>query len=82
MTSEARHRPDLKGSTARSRTAADAQSQRKISDQQISWFDKLAQEGLVSKPFNWALFTHADSRFPEIAGLMGALAGSFWALLV
>src|SRR3546814_10490199 len=29
-----------------------------------------------------SLFTAADSRFPELAGLAGALAGSFYALLV
>jgi len=58
------------------------ENQRKINDQQIAWFDKLEQEGLISEPFNWSLFTHADSRFPELAGLKGALAGSFWALLV
>jgi phosphate transport system permease protein len=36
----------------------------------------------VSLPFNWGLFTNADSRFPELAGLAGAIAGSFYALLV
>ncbi|MBD8876674.1 phosphate ABC transporter permease PstA [Roseibium polysiphoniae] len=58
------------------------ENQRKISDVQIAWFDKLEQDGLISTPFNWALFTSADSRFPELAGLRGAIVGSFWALLV
>jgi phosphate transport system permease protein len=55
---------------------------RRLSDQQIAWFDALEEEGRVSTPFNWALFTNADSRFPELAGLKGALIGSFYALLV
>jgi len=54
---------------------------RRVSDQQIAWFDQLAEAGRISTPFNWALFTQADSRFPELAGLKGALLGSFWALL-
>jgi phosphate transport system permease protein len=36
----------------------------------------------VSRPFNWGLFFNADSRFPELAGLAGAIVGSFYALLV
>jgi len=58
------------------------ENRRRLNDQQIEWFDTLIDEGRVSRPFNWALFTHADSRFPEIAGLRGALVGSFYALLV
>ncbi len=58
------------------------ENQRRISDRQIGWFDQLEKDGLISEPFNWALFTNADSRFPELAGLKGAIAGSFWALLV
>ena len=55
---------------------------RRVSDQQIAWFDALAAQGRVSTPFNWGLFFNADSRFPEIAGLSGAIVGSFYALLV
>ncbi|CUH39262.1 Phosphate transport system permease protein PstA [Jannaschia seosinensis] len=58
------------------------EGQRRVSNQQIGWFDQLAEAGAISQPFNWALFTNADSRFPELAGLKGALIGSFWALLV
>lgn len=54
---------------------------RRIKDREIAWFDALVAQGAISKPFNWALFINADSRFPELAGLKGALVGSFWALL-
>lgn len=58
------------------------ESQRRVNDKQVQWFDQLVAEGRVSKPFNWALFFNADSRFPELAGLSGAIVGSFYALLV
>jgi len=57
-------------------------NQRKLSDRQIGWFDTLNEAGVITQPINWALLTNADSRFPELAGLKGALVGSFWALLV
>lgn len=54
---------------------------RRLKDDEIALWDRLDAEGRVSKPFNWALLANADSRFPELAGLRGALMGSFWALL-
>ncbi|CCF22047.1 Phosphate ABC transporter, inner membrane subunit PstA2 (plasmid) [Pseudorhizobium banfieldiae] len=61
---------------------ATPENQRRVSDQQIAWYDSLVEQGVISQPFNWALFFNADSRFPELAGLAGAISGSFWALLV
>jgi phosphate transport system permease protein len=58
------------------------QDQRRVTDQQIGWFDQLMADGRVSRPFNWGLFFNSDSRFPELAGLAGAIVGSFYALLV
>ncbi|MGF1454301.1 MAG: phosphate ABC transporter permease PstA [Alphaproteobacteria bacterium] len=58
------------------------ENQRRVSDRQIGWFDSLEERGLISRPFNTRLFTAPDSRYPEIAGLAGALTGSFLALLV
>ncbi|NJM35061.1 MAG: phosphate ABC transporter permease PstA [Rhodomicrobium sp.] len=52
------------------------------SDKQFEWLDKLKAQGLVSSPFAYELFVNGDSRFPELAGLAGAVAGSFYALLV
>jgi phosphate transport system permease protein len=54
----------------------------RFSPGQIKAFDALQAKGLVHTPFNWELFFNADSRFPERAGLAGAIAGSFYALLV
>src|SRR5690606_49665 len=58
------------------------ESHRPVSDRQLGWFDHLRQQGLISSSFNWGLFLSADSRFPELAGLAGALIGSFYALLI
>jgi len=58
------------------------ESQRRLNDRHIAWFDQLEDAGAISTPFNWGLLANADSRFPELAGLKGALVGSFWALLV
>lgn len=52
------------------------------SEQEFTWFDALKKRGLISTPFTWELFFNADSRYPELAGLAGALSGSFYALLV
>ncbi len=52
------------------------------SEQQLGYYDRLVERGVMSRPVNWEVFTRADSRFPELAGLAGAIAGSFFALLV
>lgn len=57
-------------------------NQRFASEKQFEWLDKLKAQGLIHYPFSSELFLNADSRFPEIAGLAGAIAGSFYALLV
>lgn len=54
---------------------------RRLSDTQIAWFDRLEAEGRITRKLNTALFLNADSRYPELAGLGGAIMGSFYALL-
>jgi phosphate transport system permease protein len=49
---------------------------------QMGAFDALIAQGIVSTPFNWELFFNSDSRFPERAGLAGAITGTFYMLLV
>ena len=55
---------------------------RPISDQSIRWVDELQASGRLGLDFNTALFTNGDSREPELAGIKGALMGSFYMLLV
>ncbi|WP_083567556.1 phosphate ABC transporter permease PstA [Hyphomicrobium sp. CS1GBMeth3] len=52
------------------------------SPKEIEWFESLKERGLLASPFSWEIFFNPDSRFPELAGLAGALTGSFLALLV
>jgi phosphate transport system permease protein len=63
-----------------SRTTPEAS--RRLTDEQIGWFDAMVAAGRISTPFNWGLLFNADSRFPEIAGLAGAIVGTFYAVLV
>ena len=58
------------------------EAQRPISDQQIEWIDVLIAEGSLASKFNSALFLNGDSREPELAGIRGALMGSFYMLIV
>lgn len=58
------------------------QDRLRVTDRQIEFFDELAEQGRIDGRFNWGLFFNPDSRFPELAGLAGAITGSFWLLLV
>jgi phosphate transport system permease protein len=53
------------------------EERRRISDFQLNLYDELVNEGKVDKIFNSYLFTKGDSRNPELAGIGGALVGSF-----
>ena len=55
---------------------------RRLKDNQLQWLETLTAQGRVEKHFNRAFFTHGDSREPEQAGIMVALTGSFYALLI
>jgi phosphate transport system permease protein len=55
---------------------------RPISDRQVGWIEALSADGSLETRFNTALFTNGDSRDPELAGIKGALMGSFFMLLV
>ena len=67
-----------KGNIDRNQAAA----QRPLSDRQLHWIDSLAERGRLQTKFNAALFTNGDSREPELAGIQGALLGSFYMLIV
>jgi phosphate transport system permease protein len=58
------------------------ESDRKLSDRQIAWLDSLAAAGRVERRLNWRFFSSGDSREPELAGIQGAIRGSFLTLLV
>lgn len=61
---------------------SEAADSRPLSDQQLAWIDRLVERDLVEKRFNSVFFTNGDSREPEQAGVWGAVAGSFFTLIV
>ena len=58
------------------------ESQRRISDRQLAWIERLEADGSVGRQFNHRFFTAGDSRDPEMAGIRSAVVGSFLMLLV
>ncbi len=58
------------------------ESERRLKDYQLAWIDRLLAEGRLQKRFNTRLFTSGDSRDPEQAGMLGAIVGSFYTMLV
>lgn len=59
-----------------------AESKRRLRDVQVSWLDRLEAEKKLALKFNKTFFTSGDSREPELAGIWGALMGSFFTLMV
>lgn len=58
------------------------ESRRRVDDQTIVWTRALDDRGRISTDFNTYLFTNADSREPELAGVKGALFGSILTMLI
>jgi phosphate transport system permease protein len=56
--------------------------QRAIDDEELGWLQQLERDGRIEKRFNRHFFTNGDSREPEQAGVAGAVAGSFFTLVV
>ncbi|MFZ1345070.1 phosphate ABC transporter permease PstA [Thiothrix eikelboomii] len=59
-----------------------AEADRRIKDFQLAWLDDLAAKGEIERRFNVPFFTSGDSREPEQAGILSALMGSFYTMLV
>ena len=58
------------------------EANRKISDQQIEWMNKLAASGALHKAFNTGIFFNGASSRPEAAGVGVALIGSAYMMLI
>jgi phosphate transport system permease protein len=58
------------------------EAERRIKNRQLAWIDQMESEGRIKKKFNRAFFTSGDSREPELAGIWGAVVGSFLTLVV
>ena len=58
------------------------ENRRRLSDQSIAWVDQLTADGRIEKRFNQPFFTAGDSRNAEEAGILGAVMGSVFTLIV
>jgi len=58
------------------------EAQRRVSDQQMDWLDTLSDQGKISSAFNSRFLSSGDSREAELAGIWGAVVGSFFTMLV
>ncbi len=54
----------------------------RLSSLQTAVIDRLREQGRIRSHFNTAFFTSGDSRDPELAGILGAVKGSFYTLMV
>lgn len=55
---------------------------RRVKDDKIALIETLRESGEISKRFSTIFFTSGDSREPEQAGILGAMLGSFFTLVV
>ena len=58
------------------------ENERRIDDQELMWIEYLESENLIKKVFNKTLFTSGDSSESEQSGILVALLGSLYALLI
>ena len=58
------------------------EAKRKISDQQVTWMNKLASDGALAQHFNKGLFTYGASSRPESSGMGVAIIGSFYMMVI
>ena len=52
----------------------------KLSDNQRTITDMLIADGKIYRTWNWDFWTNSDSRSPEIAGIWGAVVGTFYTI--
>ena len=60
----------------------DEKSIKRIGAKKIAWIQRLEQEKVLTRSFNWTFFTNSDSREPELAGIKGAVIGSIYTLFI
>ncbi len=61
---------------------ATPENDRRLKDRVVAWLHDLDTAGDIEKRFNSLFFTQGASREPELAGIAGALMGSFYTLVL
>ena len=54
----------------------------RLNEKQVAWAEQLIAQDRIKLKFNTNFFSNGDSRDPERAGILGAIVGSFYALLI
>ncbi len=58
------------------------EAERKLTDKQLVWLEVFEREGKIEQVSNTRLLFSSDSSNAELAGIWGALIGSFWTMIV
>ena len=58
------------------------EAQRQVSDRQALWLENFERDGRLISHLNWGVLLNSDSSSAELAGIWGALIGSFWTMIV
>ncbi|MEP2184795.1 phosphate ABC transporter permease PstA [Roseibium sp.] len=58
------------------------ESNRRVTNTALTWYDKLDSNDRIETRFNTDFFTNADSREPGEAGILGAVTGSLLTLVI
>lgn len=61
-------------------SSEEAELQTRLTPKQRVWYGEFDQQDRFKTRFNWTFMTSGDSRDPELAGVYGAMIGSFFAL--
>lgn len=58
------------------------ESNRRVKDREAAWLHILKSDNIIESRFATVMFTSGDSREPELAGIWGAVVGSFLTLFI
>ena len=58
------------------------ENDRPINDKHVSWINFMVENKMIERKFNITFFYKGDSRNAEEAGILGAIVGSFFVILV
>ncbi|MEL6767477.1 MAG: phosphate ABC transporter permease PstA [Pseudomonadota bacterium] len=58
------------------------ESTRLQTDRQVVWMENFEDRGLIKEVLNTRILTQSDSASAELAGIWGAVVGSFWTMIV
>jgi len=58
------------------------EDRRRLNNFQLNIYDNLVEQGKIGTAFSNYFFFHGDSRDPEIAGVAGAVIGSFFSIII